>query len=241
MKIIYDFDGTLTKYPLPQYPILQNVGGTEEVIQEHAKKILPKCNSFYEAYYMAYKEILEEHNICLTKENICLGAKDTKFNKGVLEYFEKFKSSKANIQHYIVTSGIKYYVEETEISDYIEKIYGVTLKEEDGIYKEVDYVLTDKKKVDVIKEIIKDIIKDIKNNEEVVYIGDGLTDKYAFEYVHNIGGKTIFVVLDEKSKIIFEQLNKEGIINKCFDADFSDDSRMSKYIESLYKSEMKQD
>lgn len=42
--------------------------------------------------------------------------KDIMINNGVIEYFKRFQSSKTGIKHYIVTSGIKDYIEETAIS-----------------------------------------------------------------------------------------------------------------------------
>lgn len=27
----------------------------------------------------------------------------------------------------------------------------------------------------------------------IIYLGDGLTDKKAFEFVHSLGGKTVFI------------------------------------------------
>jgi len=34
---------------------------------------------------------------------------------------------------------------------------------------------------------------------KVIYFGDGLTDRYAFEYVHSIGGKNVFIISNNKS------------------------------------------
>ena len=63
-------------------------------------------------------------------------------------------------------------------------------------------------------------------------MGDGLTDKFAFEYVHNIGGKSIFIVSDENSKINYEKLNTLGIIDECFDADYGANSKLNRYIKN---------
>ena len=164
----------------------------------------------------------------MSRDNVCLGANRVKFNNGVTEYFKKFQSSKTGVKHYIVTSGIKYYVDETEISGIVDGIYGVTFIERDNILQNIDVLLTDEKKVDIIKKLQN------KNNEtnQIIYFGDGLTDKFAFEYVHNIGGKNVFIASNKKSMDNFQKLNVNGIIDEYFEADFGIDSKINEYIQS---------
>ena len=230
MIIIYDFDGTLTQYSLPQYEILRQTGYTDEILMKRINKEIENGNAvgIYDSYYKCYRDILRENGIIMSRNNICLGAKNVKFNNGVIEYFKKFQSSKTGIKHYIVTSGIKDYIEETAISKLVDGIYGVTLKKENEMLRDVDFLLTDEKKVEVIRKIQNE------NNgtQEIVYFGDGLTDKFAFEYIHSIGGKNIFISSNEKSKENYKKLNINQIIDECFDSDFSIDSKISKYIES---------
>lgn len=233
MVIIYDFDGTLTPYSLPQYEIIKKCGYNEEKLMNRIAEKLTNSEGLYEAYYKCYIEILLENNILLTKENVCLSADKIEFNNGVIEYFKNFQSQITGVQHYIVTSGIKDYVDKTVIRKFVDGVYGVTFNEENGIYKDIDILLTDKKKVDVIKQVQKD------NNEtnNIIYFGDGLTDSFAFEYVHSIGGKNVFIATKNESIETYKQLNVKGIIDKCFEPDFSMDSELSKYIQTQIEEE----
>ena len=149
MIAIYDFDGTLTPHSLPQYPILKNCGYTDKKLMSRVAKEIAKGIDFYKAYYKCYMDILSENGITMSRDNICLGAKDTTFNKGVLDYFERLQSSKTEIKHYIVTSGVKCYVDETVLSGLVDGIYGVTFNQKDGVFQNIDFLLSDKKKVDV--------------------------------------------------------------------------------------------
>ena len=233
MVVIYDFDGTLTPYSLPQYEIIKKCGYDEEKLMNRISEKLTNSEGLYEAYYKCYIEILLENNILLTKENVCLSADKIEFNNGVIEYFKNFQSQITRVQHYIVTSGIKDYVDKTVIRKFVDGVYGVTFNEENGIYKDIDILLTDKKKVDVIKQVQKD------NNEtnNIIYFGDGLTDSFAFEYVHSIGGKNVFIATKNESIETYKQLNVKGIIDKCFEPDFSMDSELSKYIQTQIEEE----
>lgn len=233
MVIIYDFDGTLTPYSLPQYEIIKKCGYDEEKLMNRISEKLTNSEGLYEAYYKCYIEILLENNILLTKENVCLSADKIEFNNGVIEYFKNFQSRKTGVKHYIVTSGIKDYVDKTVIRKFVDGVYGVTFNEENGIYKDIDILLTDKKKVDVIKQVQKDN----KETNNIIYFGDGLTDSFAFEYVHSIGGKNVFIATKNESMETYKKLNVKGIIDKCFEPDFSMDSELSKYIQTQIEEE----
>lgn len=233
MIIIYDFDGTLTPYSLPQYEIIKKCGYNEEKLINRVAEELTNSKGLYEAYYKCYTEILLENNILLTKENVCLGADKVKFNYGVIEYFKNFQSRKTGIKHYVVTSGIKDYVDKTAIRKFVDGVYGVTFNEENGIYKNIDKLVTDEKKVDAIK----DIQLHNEGTNKIIYFGDGLTDELAFQYVHKIGGKNVFIASNNKSIENYNKLNINGIIDKCFEADFSMDSELSKYIQTQIEEE----
>ena len=216
MVIIYDFDGTLTPYSLPQYEIIKKCGYNEEMLMNRIEEKLTNSKSLYEAYYKCYIEILLENNILLTKANVCLGADKVEFNNGVIEYFKNFQSQTTGVKHYIVTSGIKDYVDKTVIRKLVDGVYGVTFNEENGIYKDIDMLLTDKKKVDFIKQVQKDN----QETNNIIYFGDGLTDGFAFEYVHSIGGKNVFIATKKES------------METYFEPDFSMSSKLSKYIQT---------
>lgn len=229
MIIIYDFDGTLTPYPLPQYEILNKCGYSNEKMTERIKKQINNKHTtgIYEPYYRCYKDILIENKIEMTKANVCLGANKVQLNNGVIDYFKNFQKSKTGIKHYIITSGIKDYIDETPIRKFVDGVYGVTFKKENEIYQDIDLLLTDKKKVEIIKKVQSE------NNEtcEIMYFGDGLTDRFAFEYVNSIGGKNIFIASNEEAIANYQKLNENGIIDELFEADFGLDSKISKYVQ----------
>lgn len=163
----------------------------------------------------------------MSRDNVCLGAKDTKLNDGVEEYFKRFCRQKTGIKHYVVTSGIQDYVEETVIGNLVDNVYGVTFNQENGIFQSVNVLLSDKKKVDIIQKIQ---LENFRTNQ-IIYFGDGLTDKCAFEYVHSIGGTNVFVASNERSETNYQKLNTNGIINHYFDANFKEHSPISNFVE----------
>ena len=184
MKIIYDFDGTLTPYPIPKYKILEKCGIQEKdyysLIKEIKNQALLDDNNMFEMFYTSFLEILKTHKVKINNQNLSYGADNLEYNKGLLEFLEYTANNQ--IENYIVSSGIKVYLEKTKIAKYFKEIYGTTFKDEN-----IDYLMTDDDKVGIIKSICND------NCTDTIYIGDGLTDCKAFQYVYNHGGKTIYI------------------------------------------------
>lgn len=205
MILIYDFDGTLTPYSMPQYEVLKQSGYDDERLINKMDELSSQYKTMYNIYYKCYETILAENNIPMTKENICKGAKNVKYNKGVEEYFKYFQKDNTGIKHYVVTSGIQDYVEETTISKYLNGIYGSTYNKNGEVFENINFLLNDTKKVDIIKSIQEEN----GGTNEIIYFGDGLTDGCAFEYVHNIGGKSIFVLSNKSSVQSYEELNQK--------------------------------
>lgn len=230
MIIIYDFDGTITPYPQPKYEVFNVCNVNEDIIVRDAKEVMDKKKvSLYEAYFIIYRRYLKENNLLYNKDTVCLGADKVTLNKGVLEYLAELNSNKTSLKHYIVTAGFKEYILETPVFKYIDGVYGSTFKVKNGLYDEIDILMNDREKIEAIKEICNINKKDVK---DVVYIGDGLTDKDAFEYVHNNGGKSI-LLSDSKDSKEYEYFSNLGIIDECFKLDYSIGSSLYNYISKL--------
>lgn len=229
MIIIYDFDGTLTPYSFPQYEILKKCGYDDNRVIQKIKEEIQKGNAteIYDAYYKCYIDILSENGIAISRDTACLGANQVEFNPGVVDYFKRFQSQATGMKHYIVTAGIKDYVEETPISEFINGVYGVTFKQKNGEWGDIEFLLTDKEKVNVIKKVQNEN----EGTNEIIYFGDGLTDNFAFEYVHSIGGKNVFIKTNKQSEITYQKLNVNGMIDECFDANFQVHSDIDHYIQ----------
>lgn len=225
MVIFYDFDGTLTPYPIPQYEIIRTCGKDNDTFQQDVLMLANQMNiNIYDAYFETFKKLLMDRGFAYSAKVIALGADKVEFNPGVIEFLAKMKS--LGVKQYIVTSGYAEYVRKTLVSKYVDGIFGTEFKDEneDGI---LDKILTDADKVEVIKNVLA-----YMDGETVLYLGDGLTDKDAFSYVHSIGGKALFIGDKED---VFEVLNNYNIIDETFPRDYTDDSKISEYVSTLLK------
>lgn len=227
--IIYDFDGTLTKYPIPRFEILAKCGLKDNDINAFYAKVKLKATTkqidLYKALFETYFETIKDAGYKVNDENLCLGANNVSYNKGVLEYLENIE--KSNIKNYLLSSGLKVFLDRVDIAKHFKKIYATTFTyDANNEVNGIDYLMSDKNKVEAIKEIMHD--NNLNDCTNIIYIGDGLTDIYAMEYVKKNNGITIFVYNEENKDINI--LKEKDIVTLFTKADFSLNSELYKYI-----------
>lgn len=228
MIIIYDFDGTLTPYSFPKYQILKECGYDEIKFKIKIAQLKQEKNyNLYEAFYEGLFQILKEQKLFITPDILYKGVENTEWNPGVLKYFKKFSNKK--IKHYVVTAGLEDYVKRTPINKYLETVLGTTMKKD---YYQIESLVTDKEKPKLIEKILS-LEESVDKN--IIYIGDGFTDRYAFRYVHELGGKTIYLSNNKETDENYLALKKIGIIDECFSPDYSENTDLYQYIQNLSK------
>lgn len=235
---IFDFDGTLTTDSWPKCFVWVKKFGyrgdkRNEILQRELDKAFIKYKGEdIEKFYAFFNQLLQ--NKVITMHELMDGEKFIHYNNGVIEFL---KNSATN--NYIISGGIKEFLDNLKIAKYIEGIYGTTLIFNDD--KEIigiNDVITDDKKIKAIKEILKINNREGDNCENVYYIGDGYSDAPAMRFVHEHGGKSIFVYLHNKDDFykehneqIYNMLKNEGIVDYTFNADYQVDSQLYKVLE----------
>lgn len=236
VNIVYDFDGTLTRVALPRYLILEkcnyeNGTSSQKFLTEVNKIKIKKNCEVMEAFYERLFQILESNNLKITENDFCYGADKIPYNKGLENYFLNInnfaKENNIEINHFILTSGVKCFVEHSEYSKYFKEVFGCTFKINNGIITGIDYYLGTKEKINKLKLLQENLNT---KADKTIYIGDGLTDYYAMKHIHDNGGKTIFVHQTEKDLDIYNEVNKEKIVDYCEIADYGDSSDLYKAI-----------
>lgn len=234
--IIYDFDGTLTPYSMPRLDILIKCGVKDgahnpKFLELARKSAEEKKTDIYEAIYDTYFEIIKNSGLKLTDENFIFGSDDVEYNNGVKEFLNMMEEN--NVSNYLVSAGIKVFLEKISIAPYFKEIYANTFSYDNK--REVngfEYLMNDKNKVTAIQEILKINGIDIEDTSRIIYIGDGFTDYYAMKYVKEHGGTSIFVYRDFNNKEMM-YIKKENVVDFYTKADFSKDSELFNYVTKL--------
>jgi phosphoserine phosphatase len=220
---VYDFDGTLTPYSSPQYKILKDCGYDDIKMDELVRFFTSKGFDLHEAFLEAVYDIFKRFDVPLRIETFCEGAQDIEFNKGILEFFNKFKRD--NIRHYVVSSGFRDVISKSKVSEFLDDIYGINVLSDENKFEIINF-MKEQDKVKAIDEIVR-----INNCQlsDVVYFGDGLTDRCAFSHVHNNGG--ISVLVKAQNSDLFNDLAKESFIDFAFLPDYSQGSDIDRFVE----------
>lgn len=197
--VIYDFDGTLTPYPFSKLDILDKcgyIGGGNNIEFKNliVKKMKEKSINVYNSYYETMFEIVKSNEYILNDDTLSIGANSIEYSNGVIEFLEYLKNN--DVENYIISSGMKCYLDRINISKYFKNIYGTTFKYKNNIIYDLDVLITDDKKIDIIKNIMLE--NDINDCSNIIYIGDGLTDLPIMDYVYKNGGTTIYVGDDKE-------------------------------------------
>lgn len=231
--IIYDFDGTLTPYALPKFELLEKSGMKDGAnnplfLELARKKAVEKNIDLYIALYDTYFEIVKEAGFKLIDENFCLGYDHVSYNKGVIEFLDML--DKNDIANYLLSSGIKVFLEKCSISSYFKGIYATTFNyNQDKEVKGFNFLMSDKNKVLAIKEILQKNGNDNEDCSNIIYIGDGFTDYYAMKYVKEHGGTSIFVYADLNSKDM-TLIKEKQVVDFYAKTDFSKNSDLYNYV-----------
>ncbi len=237
---IFDFDGTLTTETWPKFGVwVEKFGynGTER--NENLEKALSEyrnghVGSYLETFFAFFNDLLVNNNQAITYEELMKGEKYIKYNLGANDFIEK-----SSAKNYIVSSGLKEFLENLKIAKYFAGIYGTPVKHnEKGLISGIGEAMTDDKKILAICDILKNNNRQGNDCTNVYFIGDGPTDLPAMKFVHNNGGKAIFVnqpnqdeELYHYSNNINETLNRDEMVDFYCTADYRNGSILSNILQ----------
>lgn len=237
---IFDFDGTLTTETWPKFWVwvkkfgyngAQRNDELENALNEYRKV---NIGNELETFFGFFNDLLVSNHEVLNYEELMEGEKYIRYNPGVMEFIEK-----SSAKNYIVSGGLKEFLQNLKIARNFKGIYGTPIQhDQEGRISGIGEVMTDNKKILAIQDILKKNNREEKDCRNVYYIGDGYSDAVAMRFVHNYGGKAVFVHQPNKNdkfyqynNKIYETLNKDGMIDFCCVADYTDNSILSNILQ----------
>ena len=254
MAICYDFDKTLSPDDMQSFTLIPSFGVDKKSFwaesDQLAKDNLMDKNLAWMRQLIRYSEFTGRS---IKREYFReVGAQVPLYN-GVETWFErmnKIASEKGiELEHYIISSGLKETIEGSTISKHFKRIYASTyLYSPDGTAIWPAQAVNYTNKTQFIFRIAKGIfeeyderVNDIMPDEElyipygnIVYIGDSATDIPCMRLVKSRGGYSIGVFDPEKGdRSRVYQLYNDGRINLFAPADYSENSDISKFISEI--------
>lgn len=254
VAIMYDFDRTLCTKDMQDYSFIPSLGMTESEFwryanvlgqREHMDSIL--------AYMYAMVKISKDKNIPLLRQNLVDMGKNVELFKGVEGWFDRITdfghSNGMQVEHYVISSGMKEIIEGTPISKCFKSIFACEFLYDEngnGVWPKTDVNYTNKTQfVYRINKGVLDVANDIDLNRSMpddskrvpfcnmIYIGDGLSDVPCMKMMKAYGGYSIAVYQNKDSKV--EDLLKKGRVDYIYPADYSENTGLDITVKNIIR------
>ena len=219
---MYDFDKTLADQDMQNYSFIPNLGMSSDEFWGKVETFRKKNYMESILGYMYYSMLVcREKDIPFTKEYLRSCGKDVKFYKGVTNWFDRInqygESIGVNIEHYIISSGIKEIIDGCAIADKFKKIFACQYyfdeKSGEAVWPKIAINYT--QKTQYIFRISKAAYDETDNKkvndkmndrvityQNMIYFGDGITDIPCMTFVKKQGGTSIAVYTKgQKNKV----------------------------------------
>lgn len=233
VAICYDFDSTLSPKEMHEYGYFKAIDAVADDFWEQSNVFSQKTNS--DRILINMFRLIDEakkKGITITREKLEEFGRDVELFPGVETWFDRIdefgKKLGVNVEHYIVSSGIKEMIMGTKIAKYFKKVYACTyLYDEEGkaMWPAISVNYTNKTQflfrinkgvLDEFDDTINEIMDQDSRSvpfENMIYIGDSLTDIPCMRLVMNKGGKAlgVFNPKDGNNKKVKELLDNNKI------------------------------
>lgn len=250
IAIMYDFDKTLCGKDMQEYTFIPNLGLEALEFWKEADNLRKdnKMDQVLAYMYLMFKKMVD-NNRSLKRQYLNDMGKNIELFPGVEEWFTRIneygKEHGMEIEHYIISSGLKEIIEGTSIGKYFKEIYASEFYyNEDGnaVWPRIAVNYTNKTQfLSRINKGVLDISDDASLNKKMfdndrristsnmIYIGDGYTDVPCMKLTKDGGGISIAVYTDKTEKTA-ESLLSDERINYMTLADYREGSEIDKIV-----------
>ena len=254
IAICYDFDKTLSPDDMQTFTLIPSFGMKSEDFWKESDQ-LARDNLMDKNLAWMYKLIQysKAKGLSIRKEYFREIGAEVDLYQGVDSWFERMNayadSKGIELEHYIISSGLKEIIEGSSIAHHFKRIYASSyLYSPEGDAQWPAQAINYTNKTQYIFRIAKGFLEEYDERvndsmkektmyipyENFVYIGDSATDIPCMRLVKSKGGYSIGVfdpVKNARSKVY--QLYSDGRINLYAPADYSEGSDISRLMEKI--------
>ena len=252
IAIMYDFDKTLCTRDMQEYTFIPSLGMEPHEFWAHAARTAEEHtmdNILTYLYLMV--EMARRSGNPLTREALVACGKDIEYHPGVEGWFERInryaQEAGVEVEHYVLSSGLKEIIEGTSIAPYFKKIYACEFLYQNGQACWPKMAVNYTNKTQFVYRINKGVL-DINNDTDLnnskpdsekrvffsnmIYIGDGLTDVPCMKLVKQSGGHSIALYQPGQYHKAAPLLRHERV-DWMFEADYREGSHLDRTMKLL--------
>ena len=252
LAICYDFDKTLSPDDMQAQGYIQSIDYEVDDFWRESNELSEKNEMDRNLAYMYLMAEKSRGKVLFTKETLHNDGAKVKLYPGVATWFDRIndygEKKGVKVEHYIISSGLKEMIEGTEVADKFKKIYASSFYfDESGVAVWPAQVVNYTNKTQFVYRINKGVL-DISNNTDVnastpenerrvffnnmIYLGDGLTDVPCMKLVKLSGGHSIALYQDgQKEKV--QPLLKHERVDWIFKADYREGKPLDEVVKNL--------
>lgn len=252
IAIMYDFDKTLCTRDMQEYTFIPSVGMQPHEFWAHTADVAAEhtMDSILTYMYCMVEKARLSGNP-LTREALVACGKDIEYHPGVEGWFARInryaEAAGVEVEHYVLSSGLKEIIEGTSIAKYFKRIYACEFLYQDGKAYWPKMAVNYTNKTQFVYRINKGVL-DINNDADLnnsrpdsekrvffsnmIYIGDGLTDVPCMKLVKQSGGHSIAIYSKGQQHKAAPLLRHERV-DWMFEADYREGSELDRTMKLL--------
>lgn len=255
IALMYDFDKTLCTKDMQEYTFIPRVNMSPEAFWGQAVRLSQeeKMDPIL-AYMMLMIDKARSEHVPIHRNSFVKMGPDLELFSGVEGWFERInklgKELGVEVEHYIISSGLREIIEGSSVYKYFKEVFACEF-----YYDENDVAVWPKNvvnyttKTQFLFRINKGTL-DLSENTEInkytpkderripfenmIYIGDGMTDVPCMKLVKVHGGYSIAVHKPGEKQNV-ESLIRDGRVDIIAEADYSPESDMYKIVREMIR------
>lgn len=253
IAMVYDVDGTLVPGDIPNYKMIPAFKQTPNEFWEKCQDFSreTECDDILAYFRLAMLEA-QKNGISLSKAFLNECGKGTPTFDGLDTWFARVNAYGeklgVKIEHYIISAGMGEMVETTSFAPNMKKIFASEfVYDENGNAVWPKRIINHTAKTQYLFRISKGMLQATNSQDvnerleskpipfnQMIFLGDGLTDIPAMTIVQERGGASLAVYNPSsmKKKELAKQLMYEGRVSAAIPADYTEGKMLERFVKS---------
>jgi phosphoserine phosphatase len=256
IALVYDFDGTLSPQPMQEYTVLPKIGANPAEFWAKVNREARETESDQMLVYMRHIiEALERAQVDVKRADFAAMARRIEYFPGVETWFTRMNAyvkkrsrGQVGVKHYLISAGQKEILDGVSIRRHFKRIYASEYHfNHHGVATFPKFLVTDTLKTQFLFRInkgLENVTESINEHmpeakrpipfQNIVYVGDGMTDVPSMALTKKSGGHAV-AVYDPRGagRATCVKLLDAGRVDFIAPADYRRASKLARRVELL--------
>ena len=255
IALLYDFDKTLCTQDMQNYSFIPSLGMAPGDFWKEANGFgFENQMDGILAYMYTMVRKAKEKNVPLTRESLRKCGRSITLFPGVTDWFDRItkfgETLGVQVEHYVISSGLKEIIEGSEIADCFKEIYACEFfYDENGVPVWPKLAVNFTAKTQFVYRINKGVLNVSDDKAlnasmpdehkrvpfvNMIYLGDGLSDVPCMKMMRSYGGQAI-AVHQTANRDAVEDLLRQNRVDFIFPADYREGTPLENTVKNILR------